>query len=454
MNESGAIDDTLSPIVDPLKCFYDAKAKLQSELINVSEKLKSTPVESIDINSHQRDLWCLFDELSLYYEGLMGLGLADYSESCEFEFFKKWWKSVIDDLNAAARKCPISIPTVTTQSPPSYCAVTCTSHSHTHDVSSMVISENSNALVDMRIGDTVCDSKSSCDNQCDINVIDPRPSQTTRRSKYARPEAPCVLCPAKECHRLWHCPMFKSLKPSERLDVVNSHALCHNCFVGSHKTEICGKKSRCSVPGCGAKHSMYIHIDGVDYNPSSAHKDTSQFCDYFDKFPVSDSVTDPFSQIVMPGKIVSNTGSVLLDSPSPNEVVDKNACSSIASTRAQCEAVSDIPRKLLQVLEETCKSLVSECQLSATKLIETQKVMLSNELKCMADMMRCFDEKLNRLLLEFDNKSVFMQSQSFNDAVLFNPVVASSFCSDSAFDITMSDTHVSGRNGKCDTKVT
>ncbi|XP_071848513.1 uncharacterized protein [Apostichopus japonicus] len=83
---------------------------------------------------------------------------------------------------------------------------------------------------------------------------------------YARAEPPCVLC--EQSHRLWHCDKFKQLRPRERLTVVIKHKLCHNCLRASHNTNDCGKRSVCSVRGCGRKHTMYIHCDDNTVNSS------------------------------------------------------------------------------------------------------------------------------------------------------------------------------------------
>ena len=87
-----------------------------------------------------------------------------------------------------------------------------------------------------------------------------RQSKTERHQcKYARPVKPCTLC--SECHRLWHCPVFRDMSVFERLDHVNRHKLCHNCFLNTHTTDKCGKNAICYVRGCDEKHSMWIHID-------------------------------------------------------------------------------------------------------------------------------------------------------------------------------------------------
>jgi hypothetical protein len=83
-------------------------------------------------------------------------------------------------------------------------------------------------------------------------------SMPTERGK-AKVTKPCILC--KDFHRLFYCPSFKSMKPLERLKLVNDNRLCHNCLLDNHVTANCRKPSVCSVPNCGAKHTKFIHID-------------------------------------------------------------------------------------------------------------------------------------------------------------------------------------------------
>ena len=89
------------------------------------------------------------------------------------------------------------------------------------------------------------------------------------KATYARQEPVCVLCPLR--HRLWHCSKFRQMSPRERLALVERHRLCHNCLLGSHDTQSCGKKSVCLVENCGKKHTMYLHINSVN----SANVDNS-----------------------------------------------------------------------------------------------------------------------------------------------------------------------------------
>ncbi|XP_076058671.1 uncharacterized protein LOC143035692 [Oratosquilla oratoria] len=54
------------------------------------------------------------------------------------------------------------------------------------------------------------------------------------------------------------------MKPECRLEVVKRHKLCFNCLLGGHGANKCFKQSICSVPGCGLKHTKFIHVPAKD----------------------------------------------------------------------------------------------------------------------------------------------------------------------------------------------
>ena len=70
---------------------------------------------------------------------------------------------------------------------------------------------------------------------------------------------PCVVC--QQSHKLFYCDEFKGMRPEARLNVVKQNRLCFNCLQGGHSAHECFKKSVCSVPGCGKKHTKFIHVD-------------------------------------------------------------------------------------------------------------------------------------------------------------------------------------------------
>ena len=87
----------------------------------------------------------------------------------------------------------------------------------------------------------------------------PKDSKRITPSYDRRQEPPCILC--KENHRLWYCQQFKDMSVKNRLDLVVSNKLCLNCFMQGHTAGDCRKSSVCSVPGCGKKHTKFLHLD-------------------------------------------------------------------------------------------------------------------------------------------------------------------------------------------------
>ena len=69
----------------------------------------------------------------------------------------------------------------------------------------------------------------------------------------------CVVC--KSSHSLFYCDQFKSMKPTDRLAVVRQNKLCFLCLQSGHGSLNCGKTYRCSVPGCGKRHTKFVHTD-------------------------------------------------------------------------------------------------------------------------------------------------------------------------------------------------
>ena len=433
---------------NPLPHFNDVKETFDLELNDGLAYLKCSPPNREAIRNSLSKL----DDLLIDLDGLFIMcekrGCISQSDKYLFECYSQHWFAVREHMVAALSThqiiSPVDIPVQCSPSSDpssSESQKSCqSSDKYVKPVESYALSSapcSSPAHYTMKVP---CDYKSAREIQSDnLDKSDSR----QHRSKYARPVDPCVLC--KQNHRLWHCPMFRMLKPSERLDVVNTHALCHNCFVRSHTTEICGKKSRCSVPECGEKHSMYIHIDGPAKVSSSKHDDRTQYCDYFNECSVS---VDQFSQVVTPSKIVCQADPVTLDPSSSSNLADVKVVVSNVSENDQ-SLISNVSCKLLPMFEDKCKSLLSELNSTNLKLIEHQQALFSSKIDGMAKMLNI----LNNSLSSFSDLFMKYQSQISprNNPDAFDHVLSSPFCSahtDSAFNETMSGvSHSSERIG-------
>ena len=60
-------------------------------------------------------------------------------------------------------------------------------------------------------------------------------------------------------HQLWHCRVFKSMKASERFEIVKLNNACTLCLETGHSSSVCNKRFRCTVSQCGAAHNTLLH---------------------------------------------------------------------------------------------------------------------------------------------------------------------------------------------------
>ena len=84
----------------------------------------------------------------------------------------------------------------------------------------------------------------------------------------------CVLCSGG--HSLFGCSIFKKMKLSARLNVVNGSRLCHNCLRPGHSANACTLRRTCSVPGCGEKHTKFLHSPVQDVREPAQMESTNQ----------------------------------------------------------------------------------------------------------------------------------------------------------------------------------
>lgn len=103
----------------------------------------------------------------------------------------------------------------------------------------------------------------------------------------------CVLCGQK--HKLLSCEDFRKLNPGQRLKLVKEHRLCENCLYSNHVTADCKKPSVCTVTGCGAKHSKFIHMDNTQAEVITNAVNCSSLVDQ-----ASDDVTSIDADVFVP----------------------------------------------------------------------------------------------------------------------------------------------------------
>ena len=67
----------------------------------------------------------------------------------------------------------------------------------------------------------------------------------------------CPLC--SQQHSLFGCQAFKNASLEKRLEVVKQKRLCFNCLRAGHRSTACNVNRVCTVPGCGRKHTKFLH---------------------------------------------------------------------------------------------------------------------------------------------------------------------------------------------------
>ena len=108
----------------------------------------------------------------------------------------------------------------------------------------------------------------TCDNVSGEAVARPQTTASHGASNATRPTPLCAAC--LRPHRLFFCDVFKRMPPQARRDLVVANRLCFNCLLPGHHAGICKKPSICSVPGCGQKHTKFIHIDTATNDQAEA----------------------------------------------------------------------------------------------------------------------------------------------------------------------------------------
>ena len=89
-----------------------------------------------------------------------------------------------------------------------------------------------------------------------------------------RDRVSCPLCSGE--HVLFKCEDFKKLSVQERFNFVRTKKLCDNCLRHGHRAVQCLKPTRCTVPGCGGKHTRFLHFPTVQSNRAQVHDNVTQ----------------------------------------------------------------------------------------------------------------------------------------------------------------------------------
>lgn len=74
----------------------------------------------------------------------------------------------------------------------------------------------------------------------------------------------CPMCEGN--HLLFGCEVFKAAGPEERFKFVRNAKLCFNCLKPGHLSSSCTLNRRCTVEGCGRKHTKFLHLSKKSNN--------------------------------------------------------------------------------------------------------------------------------------------------------------------------------------------
>jgi hypothetical protein len=102
-------------------------------------------------------------------------------------------------------------------------------------------------------------SKSSSNFNVQVDQAQDKTQTASDKPKTdSRPPPTCYLCGG--AHTLFSCDTFKGKSPADRLKFTRSKQLCDNCLGQGHRAFNCKLDRKCSVPGCGKKHTKFLHV--------------------------------------------------------------------------------------------------------------------------------------------------------------------------------------------------
>ena len=134
--------------------------------------------------------------------------------------------------------------------------------------------ENASDPIYGTLGVTNVGSKAKTDKP---SISNSKSSNFSIDTKEVKKYPKCFLC--NDNHRLFYCEKFKAMRPLERRKFVKDNQLCENCLLSNHLVADCRKNSVCSVPGCGKKHTKFIHVNersNVSAAPSNPETQVNQ----------------------------------------------------------------------------------------------------------------------------------------------------------------------------------
>ncbi|MCP3666249.1 MAG: hypothetical protein GY696_27745 [Gammaproteobacteria bacterium] len=66
----------------------------------------------------------------------------------------------------------------------------------------------------------------------------------------------CKVNGCSDNHHIWHCPVYRSLSPTDRYETMMAQSLCRVCLGTGHLWKECPKEFSCKVKKCGGDHQL------------------------------------------------------------------------------------------------------------------------------------------------------------------------------------------------------
>ena len=184
----------------------------------------------------------------------------------------------------------------------------------------------------------------------------------------------CIVC--QQSHSLFQCGDFRGMTPRARLDLAKLHKLCFNCLRDNHRARECYRTSVCSVPGCGQKHTKFLHLDVTDNSNSTADTSVSTV-------PVRNShVNSHGSNIHLPLVAVNVNDQcqvyALLDSGSTNTFVTRELATRLnlsgPKVKYQMSTLSESADLTVPVVSMCLSSMHATCPVSLNNVLVVPEI--------------------------------------------------------------------------------
>ena len=134
------------------------------------------------------------------------------------------------------------------------------------------------------------------------------------------------------------------MKTEERLKFARENKLCYNCLNGGHMAHRCGLRRTCSIPGCGKKHTKFLHPMGQSQADSNTDESGASVTQGNNGFVGGESENFSLSGAGGSRRVVLPIVPVIVKTPGSQLEVETHALLDSGSTHSFCS--SELAEKL------------------------------------------------------------------------------------------------------------